>query len=441
MAALLSTEDAELEAEPLADRISEAKTRSRQLWPKALFLFVLAAILTAVAWREAATGTAARWTAQLVGQDHSSDQALETEPELGDDTIELASSRRRRRRNRRRNRRRRTALKSGMLAIANNARRRRNWGDDKDLTACHGDCNWELKQTGDSYLTRDNCPNELKCFRWGVPPGCSGKALSGWGYCYADQHTVLMIVSKKRSRTDLEILLSHAETPRSVDMIAVSKENLAWHLNRALNVESSAQRTALTAHGRRRVGSYKHVVIQEYIRIPVYRSDRRRNAGKEWEESKNSVVELDKMIRERGGQTVLFQTWASIDAFDEEMPTIKESYRRYQSALTRRRRVQYSPLIAPVGYAYLLWKKERPDQFLDLWESDLSHESELARYYTALVFYQTITGDTCVGLPGPVDMKLSSKDTQLLQELAHKAVLDTLAEEEEWQLKLLEEDR
>jgi len=122
------------------------------------------------------------------------------------------------------------------------------------------------------------------------------------------------------------------------------------------------------------------------------------------------------------------------------MSSIKESYRRYQYSLTRRRRVEYSPLIAPVGYAYELWKQERPDQFTDLWEADMSHESELARYYTALVFYETVTGQSCVGLPGPVDMQLSADDTQLLQELAHKAVLDTLAEEEQWQTQLLEEE-
>jgi len=225
-------------------------------------------------------------------------------------------------------------------------------------------------------------------------------------------------------------------------MIAVSKQSLAYHLDLALNDEDSEQRTALTAsNGRRRVGSYKHVVIQEYIRTPVYRSDRRRNAGKLWEESLEATVKLDAMIRELGGRTVLFQTWAKIDAWDAEMPSIKESYRRYQHALTRRRRVTYSPLIAPVGHAYDLWKQERPDQFLDLWESDKSSESELARYYTALVFYETITGDTCVGLPGPTDMRLSDENTRLLQELAHKAVLDTLAEEEQWELKLLEEER
>lgn len=235
-----------------------------------------------------------------------------------------------------------------------------------------------------------------------------------------------MIVAKKRSRTDLEILFSTDPVPRSVDMLAVSKVDLTWHLERALDDKADyPQRVALTSGGRRRFGSYKHVVIQENVRVPIYRTYRREEAQETWKQSLKTIKKLDELIQDIGATTVLFQTWGLKDAIETELPIIRESYKQYAASLTRRRRVTYKPLIAPLGYAYLLVKQQRPELYEDLWESDEIHASEIARYFGALVFYETISGKSCVGKQGPQDIKLSKDVIEFLQDTAHKAVEDT----------------
>lgn len=312
----------------------------------------------------------------------------------------------------------------------NNERRRRAWNENVDLTLCHGDCNWELQKTGDIYVTRDNCPGDTQCFRWGVPPGCSGTPYDGWGYCYNDEKTVLMMVSKKRSRTDLEILFAKSDAPRNVNMIAVSHATLKLQLDEAMK-DDTPQAVALTSNGRRRVGSYKHVVLQEYYRTPVFRSDRRRDAGKTFTESKEATVKLNEMIRARGGQTVLMEPWGNYATIDTDAPEIWESYKVYVEILTQKSstgEVTYQPLVAPCGHAYKLLKDDHPDLYEDLWESDKYHASEMARYFCALVLFESISATSAVGVAGPTDVTLPDGTVQILQDTTHKAVQDAKAE-------------
>lgn len=263
-----------------------------------------------------------------------------------------------------------------------------------------------------------------------MPPGCSGTSYDGVGYCYNDDKTVLMIVSKKRSRTDLEILFAKSDAPRSVDMIAYSRTNLTLHLDEAMK-DDTPQAVALTTTGRRRVGSYKHVVLQEYYRIPVYRSDRRRNAGNDFTKSKETIVKLDEMIRALGGRTVLMEPWGNYATIDADAPEIWESHRIYVEMLTQKSSsgdVTYKPLVAPCGHAYKLLKDDHPDLYEDLWESDKYHASETARYFGALVLFETISGTSAVGMSGPADITLPDSTLHILQSTVHKAVQDAEAE-------------
>jgi len=318
-------------------------------------------------------------------------------------------------------RRRRSSRRRQRLTI--NARRRRNFkgklGEtNKKLGQCDGDCNWKLVQNSHRYISMDDCPGRLKCFRHRTrPPGCSGKAEKDIGYCAKDPHAVLMIVSAKRSRTDFEIALSHHKTPRVVDMIAKSSGTMEYHLKNA-RTKGKAEFSYL----RGLTGDYQYVVIQEYCRIPVYRSNRRRGAATQFKKSSAHLKALDTLVRKQGGKTVIFQSWGDRDNFDAEMPIIRKSIEIWQDHLTRRRRVHYSPKIAPMGDAYANIKKWSKKQFMGLFaKNNQYHETEAGRYLGAMVLYETVTGDSCVGLPGPVGTKFSKSKTKKFQLAAHHA--------------------
>ena len=72
---------------------------------------------------------------------------------------------------------------------------------------------------------------------------------------------------------------------------------------------------------------------------------------------------------------------------------------------------QSEATVAPVGLAWELARKRRPD--IALYANDGSHPSKLGAYLTACVFYSTLTKKTATGLPA--NPKAPKKDGSLIE--------------------------
>jgi len=145
--------------------------------------------------------------------------------------------------------------------------------------------------------------------------------------------------------------------------IVAGGRNLEWHLAHSKPLEEIA------AH------RYAYVVLQEYQASSV-------------EKMVEMVRQYDKVIRERGGRTLLYCTWVRLDQSSEDQDRMNDLQRQVAKTL--------NVTFVPVGVAWQTVRRERPD--LNLHNADKLHPGMDGAYLTTCVFYAVLTGKSPEGL-------------------------------------------
>lgn len=124
-------------------------------------------------------------------------------------------------------------------------------------------------------------------------------------------------------------------------------------------------------------GDFDIVVLQDHSRSAIDQPDSLHYYGGKWA----------KVIRENGGEPMLYMTWArEWDPYMQEQ--ISHEYIKLGEKMNAR--------VAPVGLAWNRARELRPH--FDLYDPDGSHPSILGTYLTACVFYGMLTGQSPVGI-------------------------------------------
>lgn len=138
------------------------------------------------------------------------------------------------------------------------------------------------------------------------------------------------------------------------------------------------------------------------------------------EEMYPAVRGLDRLIHEKGAETILFMTWgrkkglasAGFPDFESMQVHIDNNYLNIADEL--------SLSVAPVGTA---WQNVLTvDNFPSLWDNDGSHPSPFGTYLAACVFYALLSGESPEGLA--YNAKLPEETARFLQ----RAAFDTLSD-------------
>jgi hypothetical protein len=128
-------------------------------------------------------------------------------------------------------------------------------------------------------------------------------------------------------------------------------------------------------------------------------------------------------VRSRGGQTVLFMTWAYREGDRRNVPGDSFSYMQARLAQAYRHLgAELNATVAPVGYAWV--EAIRRDPAIALWRNDGLHPSELGSYLAACVFYAIFSGRDPVG--DRFTDRLEPGQARFLQEVASEATGHTL---------------
>ena len=142
-----------------------------------------------------------------------------------------------------------------------------------------------------------------------------------------------------------------------------------------------------------RDGRFDYVVLQEQSTLPI------KNATRMHE----NVREFDALIRAAGAKTVLYMTWARLEAAADAQQRIADAY----TAVGR----EIGAIVVPAGLAWraFLAKHKAPV----LHDADKSHPTLAGSYLAACTFHATLFGGTPPGEPRAAERI----------DLAHRAAL------------------
>jgi hypothetical protein len=147
-----------------------------------------------------------------------------------------------------------------------------------------------------------------------------------------------------------------------------------------------------------RSGDWDHVVLQGHSLGTVQERDRLFEYARRF----------DAVIRDSGGSTVLFMTWARRDQ-PEMLQAVQAGYEELGRELAAE--------VAPVGVAWARSWQARPD--IHLWHVDGSHPSPAGTWLAASVFYGLLTdGASPVGIDHAGFGQLDSEEIEALQRVA-----------------------
>lgn len=134
-------------------------------------------------------------------------------------------------------------------------------------------------------------------------------------------------------------------------------------------------------------GAWDRVVLQEQSALGT---DMDPSTGKLGEPTAFHAAtrRLVEMIRQRGGEPLLYMTWAK-ERFPAQTADLAGAYEAIGAEL--------GVPVAPVGLAWARVRRERPD--LTLFLSDGSHPHPRGSYLAACVIYAELTGRSPVGAP------------------------------------------
>lgn len=132
------------------------------------------------------------------------------------------------------------------------------------------------------------------------------------------------------------------------------------------------------------------VVLQEKSDIPAIPQER--------DESMYPYIrQLNNLVEEQGGETILFLTWGYRDGLPESGLS---DYKAMQNEVTASYQTigdELNVRVAPVG---IVWENIlRRDPQLELWMADGSHPSPLGSFLTANVLYAVIFNESPLNIP------------------------------------------
>jgi hypothetical protein len=199
---------------------------------------------------------------------------------------------------------------------------------------------------------------------------------------------VLFIGNSFTARNDLPGLISQLAAARGKRMqhrlISVGGASLRTHWN------AGAARKAIQE------GQFDCVVLQEQSTLPVKNADRMRD----------NVRLFDGAIKAAGARTVLYMTWARLNASDSQR-AIADAYAGIGGEL--------GATVVPVGLAWqrFLRQHDRPV----LHDKDQSHPTLAGTYLAACSFLAVLFGESPTGVDAEVK-GLSEEGLALLQKAA-----------------------
>ena len=124
---------------------------------------------------------------------------------------------------------------------------------------------------------------------------------------------------------------------------------------------------------------YDYVVLQEQSTLPI------KNATRMHE----SVREFDTLIRAAGARTVLYMTWARLEAAADAQQRIADAY----SSIGQ----EIEAIVVPAGLAWRAFLAKHKTPVLH--DADKSHPTLAGSYLAACTFHATLFGGTPPGEP------------------------------------------
>jgi hypothetical protein len=214
------------------------------------------------------------------------------------------------------------------------------------------------------------------------------------------------MAKKSRGRGPLKVLFvgnsftARNDLPGLITLLARARGRVLEH--RLINASGASLRAhwnAGEAAEAIRDGGYDAVVLQEQSTLPV------KNAARMHE----NIRLFDGAIKAAGAKTVLYMTWARLNAPDSQT-AITDAYTAAGEEL--------GATVAPVGIAWqrFLRKNDRPV----LRDRDQSHPTVAGSYLAACVFLAALFGESPVGVGDDVP-GLSVGDRAALQAAAWQA--------------------
>ena len=142
---------------------------------------------------------------------------------------------------------------------------------------------------------------------------------------------------------------------------------------------------------------YDYVVLQEQSTLPIKNPTRMHE----------SVREFDALIRAAGARTVLYMTWARLEAAPDAQQRITDAY----TSIGR----EIGAIVVPAGLAWRAFLAKHRTPLLH--DADKSHPTLAGSYLAACTFHATLFGGSPPGEP-PVAKKIDPAHRAALRQTA-----------------------
>lgn len=162
---------------------------------------------------------------------------------------------------------------------------------------------------------------------------------------------------------------------------------------------------------------WDYVILQEQSRVPTVFADTSMYPA---------ARTLDKLIKNAGGQTVFFMTWAykngdDLSEFGMDLRTTREEMQTLVANSYFSISEELDSLLSPIGIAFMRCSEKYPE--INLWdEEDLMHSSVNGTYLAACTLYGTLYNQSPVGLTYTAD--LDADTASKLQEIADSVIFE-----------------
>lgn len=135
-------------------------------------------------------------------------------------------------------------------------------------------------------------------------------------------------------------------------------------------------------------GNYTWVILQDQSQTPSLIPEETLRFAKQWSE----------LAQQHNTSVIFFLTWAHATSNTANRPELIQDMQDKTTRTYCQAAIDNNATIAPVGEAWRAWYNKFPTK--PLHGSDGSHPNTSGSYLAACIFYQTITGESPVGLPG-----------------------------------------